>query len=221
MRRILAFTILSMLCSTAAFGDALRSDRHLLKIAVQTLSASSRQYTVQVFDAESRSSVANLSITTKGGAVAEGETVAGGTRYAARIVPYGEAYLIEFSAASGGEVIDSVRGGFQAPPSESKPVPAPPSAARGGRDTVAPAVIRRVDAVYTEDARAAGAVGNVVLEVLIDKSGFVRDATVLTPMGYGLSESAVDAVKQWQFEPSMLDRGPVEVLQEVTIEFKP
>jgi TonB family protein len=55
----------------------------------------------------------------------------------------------------------------------------------------------------------------------IDKSGFVQEATVVKPMGYGLSESAVDAAKQWQFAPSTQGSGPVEVLYEVTIEFKP
>jgi hypothetical protein len=40
------------------------------------------------------------------------------------------------------------------------------------------------------------------------------------PMGYGLTESAVDAARQWGFEPSMQGRVPVEVVEEVTIDFK-
>lgn len=81
--------------------------------------------------------------------------------------------------------------------------------------------MRRIEPVYTDDARAAGATGSVVLEVHIDKSGFVRDARVVKSMGYGLDEAAADAVKGWQFEASMQGRVPVEVLHEVTIEFKP
>jgi TonB family protein len=61
----------------------------------------------------------------------------------------------------------------------------------------------------------------VIVDLLIDRSGFVRDATVVQGMGHGLSEAAVDAVKQWQFEPSMDEGVPVEVAYEVTIDFKP
>ena len=82
-------------------------------------------------------------------------------------------------------------------------------------------LVRRVEAVYTEEAKAAAAAGTVVLEVTIDKSGFVREATVIKPMGYSLSESAMEAVKQWQFEGTIHDRLAVEVVQEVTVEFKP
>jgi TonB family protein len=49
----------------------------------------------------------------------------------------------------------------------------------------------------------------------------VRDVTVVKSMGDGLSEAAVDAVKQWQFAASLQDRLPVEVVQEITIDFKP
>lgn len=61
----------------------------------------------------------------------------------------------------------------------------------------------------------------MIVEVTIDKSGFVRDAKALTPIGHGLSESAVEAVKQWRFVPSLQGRNPAEVLHEVTIEIKP
>jgi len=44
---------------------------------------------------------------------------------------------------------------------------------------------------------------------------------VIKPMGYGLDESAVDAVLQWQFAPTIHEKLAVEVVQDVTIEFKP
>lgn len=217
MNRIVGVATMVTLFSVAAFADTLRSDKHLLKIDVQPAGGSSRQYHVQVFDGESRGHVAQLKLTTKGGAPQEAGATANGTDYKVRVVPYGEAYLVEFTAQNG-EMVDTIRGGFSAPP-KSKPVDAKP--ARAGREVNAPALLRRVDAVYTEEAKAAGAAGSVLLEVLIDKSGFVRDAKVLTPMGHGLSESAVDAVKQWQFAPTQQGRNPVEVLHEVAVEFKP
>lgn len=216
-RRTFAATVVFLLCSAAALADSLRSDQHLLKIDVQRLGGTSRQYNVQVFDA-SRSRVTDLKVVTKGEAPEEWETVVSGRRYKVRVEPHGEAYLLSFTADEGGEVVDSMRGGFL-PAVQSRPATAP--TLHGGRDVKEAKVLRRVEPLYTEQARAAGAAGSVVLELTIDKSGFVRQTTVLRPMGYGLDESAADAVKQWVFEPPMQGRVPVEVAQEVTIDFKP
>lgn len=199
--------------ATTAFADSLRSDKHFVKIDPQ-----GRQYHVQIFDAATRGPVANLKVVANGDKPAEANTVAGGTTYKVRVEPHGEAYLVQFTAHDGTETIDSMRGGFS---TAAKQPARPPQALRGGRDVKEPKVLRRIEPVYTEEAKAAGAAGSVVLEVLIDKSGFVREATVVRSMGHGLTESAVDAVKQWQFEASMDGRNPVEVLQEVTLEFKP
>jgi TonB family protein len=217
MPRISAIALGLVLLSTAALADSLRSDKHFVKIDVQP-SGNSRHYDVQVLDAESRTGIAQLKVATKGDTPADSETTAGGTRYKVRIEPHGAAYMIAFTADDGTEVIDTMRGGFTTA-AKSKPVPA--RAVRAGREINVPAVLRRVAPVYTEEAKAAGAVGAVVVELLIDKSGFVREATVVQPMGHGLSESAVDAVKQWQFAPAMHEGVPVEVSYEVTIDFKP
>jgi TonB family protein len=217
MRRISAIAIVLALFSTAAFADSLRSDKHFIKIDIQP-AGNSRHYDIQVFDAESRSGITRLKVMTKGDTPAEGETSAGSTRYKVRIEPHGVAYLIAFTADDGAEVIDTMRGGFTTA-AKSKPVPA--RAVRAGREINVPAVIRRVAALYTEEAKAAGAAGSVVVELLIDKSGFVREATVVQPMGHGLSESAVEAVKQWQFAPALYEGVPVEVAYEVAIDFKP
>jgi len=218
MRRISLLAFLLILFSAAARADGLRSDKHLLKIDVQPLAEGTRQYNVQIFDAESRSHVAHLKLVTKGDAANEDETTAGGMRYKVRVQPHGDAYLLEFTADDGAEVIDTMRGGFT---TAAPPKPAPSRTVRAGRDIDEPKLIHRVEPLYTDDAKAAGAAGSVILEIQIDRSGFVRDATVLTPMAYGLSESAVDAVKQWRFEPSTRNRVPVEVTYEVRIEFKP
>ncbi len=215
MKTTLRFAALAIaLASFSAFADSLRSDRHLLKIEAQA-----HQYNVRIFDAESRQHSAHLRISANDDTPAEAETTANGMRYTVRIEPHGTSYQIAFTADDGAGGIDSMRGGFtQRAESDGKPASAP---VRAGRDVQEPKVLRRVEPVYTEDARAAGTVGTVVLEVQIDRSGFVRDAKVVKSMGYGLDESAADAVKQWQFEPSMQGRTPAEVIEEVTIELKP
>lgn len=218
MKRILAIAVVLLSFPAAALADGLRSGRHFVKIDVQSVAGASRQYNVQVFDAESRNHLAHLKVVAKGDTSGEAETAAGGTQYKVRIASYGEAYLVEFTANDGTEVIDTLRGGFT---TAAKPQTPRNGAVRGGRDVKEPKVLRRIEPVYTEEAKAAGAAGAVVLEVTIDRSGFVRDAAVMLPMGHGLSESAVEAVKQWQFEPSLRQGVPVEVVQEVRVDFKP
>jgi TonB family protein len=217
MRRISAIAIGLVFFSTAALADSLRSDKHFVKIDVHP-AGNSRQYDVQVFDAETRTGITQLKVVTKGDTPAESETTAGGTHYKVRIEPHGATYLIAFTADDGADGIDRLRGGFMTA-AKSKPVPA--RVVRAGHEINVPAVLRRVAPVYTEEAKAAGAAGAVVVELLIDKSGFVREATVVQPMGHGLSESAVDAVKQWQFAPAMHEGVPVEVAYEAAIDFKP
>ena len=65
-----------------------------------------------------------------------------------------------------------------------------------------------------------GVKGLVVLQVLIDKTGAVRQIVVRKEFASGLSEAAVDAVRQWQFAPATLDGKPVDVVLNLTINFR-
>jgi TonB family protein len=73
--------------------------------------------------------------------------------------------------------------------------------------------------LYPEEARRARLQGAVVLECLIGKEGSVRDIKVLRGLPSGLTEAAVDAVRQWLFKPSMLDGKPVDVIYILTVRF--
>ena len=55
---------------------------------------------------------------------------------------------------------------------------------------------------YTDEARTAKLEGTVLLEGAIGGDGVARDLTVLRPLGLGLDEKAIDAVRQWLFVPS-------------------
>jgi TonB family protein len=73
---------------------------------------------------------------------------------------------------------------------------------------------------YPEIARRARISGAVVLECVIDRAGNVKDIKVLHGLGMGLTEAAVDAVKQWRYEPSTLNGRPIEVLMNITVTFR-
>jgi protein TonB len=58
----------------------------------------------------------------------------------------------------------------------------------------------------------------VILEVVISKQGSVQNLTVLSghPL---LTTAAIDAVKQWRYQTTLLNGEPVEVVTTVTVNF--
>jgi len=66
-----------------------------------------------------------------------------------------------------------------------------------------------VQAKYTKDARQAEIEGLVRIEVTVDETGRVIAARVLSGLGYGLDEAALDAARKCVFEPATLCGKPV------------
>jgi TonB family protein len=88
-----------------------------------------------------------------------------------------------------------------------------------GDDVKAPVAIHRVEPLYPDEARQARISGIVILETTIDRNGVIRDVRVLKPLPFGLSQAAVDAVKQWSFKPGTKNGEPVDVISNLTINF--
>jgi protein TonB len=104
---------------------------------------------------------------------------------------------------------------------DAPPPPEPEGPIRfvvGGKITE-PNKISGPNPLYPEAARRARIQGVVVLECVIGKTGSVQSVKVLRGLPLGLTESAVDAVKKWKFEPSTLNEKPVEVLYILTVRF--
>jgi TonB family protein len=80
-------------------------------------------------------------------------------------------------------------------------------------------LIRRVEPVYPELAKRARIQGVVVLTAHVNEEGLVYDAKVVTghPL---LQEAAVDAVRQWQYSPTLLNGEPVPVIATVSLMFR-
>jgi protein TonB len=87
-------------------------------------------------------------------------------------------------------------------------------------DVVSPVVLRRVQPVYTEMGRRTRTQGVVIVEAIIDGTGRVTDVRVIKPLPMGLSESAVEAVRQWRFEPATLNGRPLSVYFTLQVDFK-
>ena len=75
-----------------------------------------------------------------------------------------------------------------------------------------------VNAIYPEEARAAGIEGAVVMRITIGEDGSVTNVLVLrsVPM---LDEAAIESVLQWQYQPTLLNGLPVEVEMNATVNF--
>jgi len=89
-----------------------------------------------------------------------------------------------------------------------------------GEGFTPPLSIDRVAPQYTEAAREKKIVGLVVLQAVIDEAGDIVNLAVMKGLPYGLSEAAVDAIRQWTFEPALDSAGkPIRVFYNLTINF--
>jgi len=96
------------------------------------------------------------------------------------------------------------------------PLPAPDAAVRVGGNVRAPQKLVDVLPVPPERAREAGVRGIVILEVTIDTVGTVKDVRVLRSIPW-LDAAAMEAVRQWRYEPTLLNGAPVPVIMTVPV----
>ena len=120
-----------------------------------------------------------------------------------------------------GGVIGGVAGGVigglpEAPP--PAPPPAPRAPVRVGGHIQAPALIKRVPPVYPRIAANARLQGVVILEATVSPEGRVEHVEVIRSVGL-LDDAAVDAVRQWEYAPLLLNGKPERFIVSVTVRF--
>jgi protein TonB len=89
---------------------------------------------------------------------------------------------------------------------------------RVGGNIKPPAKIRDVKPVYPPIAMESKVQGVVVIEITIDTAGNVMTAKILRGQPL-LDQAALDAVQQWQFQPTLLNGTPVPVIMTATVNF--
>ena len=72
--------------------------------------------------------------------------------------------------------------------------------------------------VYPPDAKDAGVQGVVILDVLLGVDGKVEQTKILRSIPL-LDQAAIDAVRQWEFTPLLLNGVPKKVIMTVTVNF--
>jgi protein TonB len=81
-----------------------------------------------------------------------------------------------------------------------------------------PEKVRDVSPIYPPIAQSARVQGIVIVEAIIGPDGRVTDVRVLRGIAL-LNAAAMDAVRQWEFTPTLLNGIPVPVIMTVTVNF--
>jgi TonB family protein len=89
------------------------------------------------------------------------------------------------------------------------------------RDVTAPRLVHRVEPKYPEFARRARMSGVVIVEGVISARGEVESARIVKSTTETiLNESALEAVRQWRYEPARFRGQPVRVYLTITVTFR-
>ena len=87
---------------------------------------------------------------------------------------------------------------------------------RVGGDVSAPILVSKTEPEYSEAARSVCKQGKVLLSLVVGADGIAQGFHVLRPLGSGLDEKAIEAIKKWRFRPGM--KGGRFVATQATIE---
>lgn len=131
-----------------------------------------------------------------------------------------EAPTVE-STEGGDDSAAALPGAISSPSDISIPTPRlqPDGPVKIGGQVKEPRLISSPPPVYPQTAIHMNIQGDVVIQAVIDKSGNVAEAHVVSgpPM---LRAAALDALRRWKYQPSMLDGQPIAVQTLVTIHFR-
>jgi len=100
----------------------------------------------------------------------------------------------------------------------SPAIPSPGSVPVGGQVQVA-RLLKSVPPVYPPMARTSRVSGDVALDALIDANGNVTDLKFMSGPPI-LRQAAMDAVRQWKYDPARLNGRPVAIHLGLTVRFR-
>lgn len=89
-----------------------------------------------------------------------------------------------------------------------------------GSGVTAPKLIYWIDPEFSEEARRTKFQGICSVALIIDQDGNPTNVHVVRPLGMGLDERAIEAVKQYRFRPAMYKGKPVRFAVTVLVNFR-
>jgi TonB family protein len=80
--------------------------------------------------------------------------------------------------------------------------------------------VSKIPPVYPVEAKKDRLSGSVILTAIIGKDGAVERLDIKKSLRADCDQSALDAVRQWRYEPFLLNGKPVEVETSITITYR-
>jgi TonB family protein len=94
------------------------------------------------------------------------------------------------------------------------------TAANRGGGTTGVEILEKTNPAYSNEGRTLRIEGDVVLEVVFLASGQVQVVRVVSGLGHGLDDEAIQAAKQIRFRPAKREGQPVDFTAHVRIAFR-
>ena len=90
---------------------------------------------------------------------------------------------------------------------------------RPGPGVILPVLETKTQPEYSAAALRAGLEGSVLLRAVIGEDGSATAIQVTRPLGLGLEERAIEAVRKWRFRPGLFQSRPVPVSIDIAVDF--
>jgi TonB family protein len=91
---------------------------------------------------------------------------------------------------------------------------------RVGGDVSAPRLVFKTEPTYTEEARKAGVETTVVAILTVREDGSPTKIRIARGAGFGLDETAIEAIEAWRFSPGMKEGRPIPIMASVEVHFR-
>lgn len=89
-----------------------------------------------------------------------------------------------------------------------------------GGEVHPPSLKAKMEPSYSQDARLAQYQGTILLAIEVGVDGVAQNIRVVRSLGFGPDQKAIEAIRQWQFNPATQDGQPVKVMANVEVNFR-
>jgi TonB family protein len=118
-------------------------------------------------------------------------------------------------AQDSGKAPDSEQNNKKADDTESEPV------YDLAKDITPPRLIHQVYPAYNPGSHGVRVSGKVLIRLIVSSTGLPKSPSIVQGLAAEVDQSALDAVKQWRFDPARREGMPVAVRVVVEINFHP
>jgi TonB family protein len=80
-------------------------------------------------------------------------------------------------------------------------------------------LVHKINPVYPVAAKQAHTQGKVILQAVIDAEGVPKDIQVISSPDENLSQSALEAVRQWRYDTTLLNGKPTDVITTILVNY--